>query len=119
MARKDSVSLEDIERASRMQIEMERVTAAGRRCINRAEKILKPRRRGSGRIREAVDEVSSTLVVESYLVTHIKRPTCAVVTAKFSTRRRAYVYISEMMAQGVIRDRDWVSITTDSYVKFE
>lgn len=103
----------------RMLKEMERITAEGRRFHNRVEKIIKPRRRGSGRIREAVDEVSSTLFVESYLVTHIKRPTCAVVTAKFSTRRRAYVYISEMLDQGIIRDGDWVSITTDSYVKFE
>lgn len=84
-----------------------------------ASKIYKPRRRTSGVIREAIDEVSSTLVVESYIVTHIKRPTCAVVSAKFTTRRRAYVYISEMLAQGVIRDGDWVTITTDSYVKFE
>ena len=105
--------------AQRMQNEMERVTSAGRRFLDRSEKILKPRGKSSRRIRESIDEVSATLDAVAYEVTHFQRPTCALVTRSFTSRRRAYVYIAEMLAQGIIRNGDPVSISTETIVNFK
>lgn len=119
MARTDSFSVDDIGHAMRVQKEMERTVAVGRRCLNRFEKIIKPRGRHSSRVREAITEVSGTLLVECYRVSHFARPTCAIVQKTFPTRRRAYVYISEMLSIGVIREGDFVDIVTETIVTFK
>lgn len=105
--------------ACRMQKEMENIVSSGRRFLDRSEKILKPRGKFSARIRESIDEVSATLDAVAYEVTHFQRPTCALVTRSFSSRRRAYVYIAEMLAQGIIRNGDSVSISTETIVNFK
>ena len=119
MACKDSVSVDDIVRAMRLQKAMERTTVEGSRFQNRIEKIIKPRGRHSSRIREAITEVSGTLRVECYRVSHFARPTCSIVQKIFPNRRRAYVYISEMLSIGVIREGDFVDIATETIVNFK
>lgn len=81
--------------------------------------LIKPRGKHSPRIRESITEVSSSLDVVEYQVVHMARPTTAVVTRTFSSRRRAYVYISEMLACGTIRNGDCVFINTYTKVNFK
>lgn len=81
--------------------------------------LIKPSGRHSRRIRESITEVCGTLRVTGYVVTHFERPTCAIVHKSFSSRRRAYVYISEMLSLGVIREGDFVDISTETIVEFK
>lgn len=83
------------------------------------ESLRKPSGRHSRRIRESIIEVCGTLRVTGYVVTHFERPTCAIVQKSFSSRRRAYVYISEMLSLGVIREGDFVDISTETIVEFK
>lgn len=98
---------------------LENLAEAGKRFSRKAEKVLKPRGKHSPRIRESITEVSASLDVIEYQVVHMARPTTAVVARNFSSRRRAYVYISEMLACGTIRNGDCVSITTCTKVNFK
>ena len=111
--------VDTFDNACRMQKDMANIVSAGRRFLDRSEKILTPRGKSYGRIRESIVEVSSTLDAVSYEVTHFQRPKCSLVTRSFSSRRRAYVYISEMLAQGIIRNGDPVSISTETIVNFK
>lgn len=87
--------------------------------MSHSDKVYKPRGKHSPRVRESITEVCGTLRVTGYVVTHFERPTCAIVQKSFSTRRRAYIYISEMLSLGVIRDGDFVDISTETIVKFD
>lgn len=83
------------------------------------DSLVKPSGKSSRRIRESIDEVSGSIDVVAYEVTHFQRPSCALVTRSFSSRRRAYVYIAEMLALGIIRNGDPVSISTETIVNFK
>lgn len=87
--------------------------------MSHSNRVYKPRGKHSPRVRESIIEVSGTLKVVSYCVTHFERPTCAIVQKYFSSRRRAYIYISEMLSLGVIREGDFVDISTETIVKFD
>lgn len=83
------------------------------------ESLRKPSGRHFGCIRESITEVCGTLRITGYVVTYFERPTCAIVQKSFSSRRRAYVYISEMLSLGVIREGDFVDISTETIVEFK
>lgn len=112
-------TLEDIRTAMCFAESLEKPAESGRSLSRKAEKVLKPSGKHSPRIRESITEVSASLDVHEYQVVHMARPTTAVVLRTFSSRRRAYVYISEMLACGTIRNCDCVSITTYTKVNFK